>query len=147
MSPSLTPLPERLHHIIRYLCRWHPEWGTVEGASQQRKQASHELRRWLQAIHYPYDVIAIPVERLLTPHPRWESFRGHEHCIARYALQCGDTIVDLTARQFDATAPFPTITHTHPAHSRTGFTLHRGDSSHFSSLCLRSYNGGDRLTT
>lgn len=110
-SPTaLRFLPRAVQRAIIQLCRRHSEWGTVDGAYAQCLYASQELRSWLQGLGHPCDVIPIPVERLINPHPHWESFRGRKHCIAHYAVQVGQIAIDLTARQFDPLAPFPNIT-------------------------------------
>jgi len=108
----IPPLPAALHRAIRQLCQDHPEWGTRDGAFGRCTEACTALLRILGALDEPSDFVPITVPRLHHPHPHWERFRGHEHCIAHYGIRLHRhrLMIDLTARQFDAEAPFPHIT-------------------------------------
>ena len=103
-------LPEAIYHEIMRVSRTHPEWGTIDGAFGQCQEASRTLRRILLAQREATTIEPIPIASLGPCHPHWERFRGKEHCIAHYAVRWHRTIIDLTARQFDAAAPFPHIT-------------------------------------
>ena len=58
---------------------------------------------------------AIPVRfssykgSLRRAHRRWKQFADSKRCLVHYMAYCNGFYIDMTARQFDSTAPYPAI--------------------------------------
>lgn len=111
-TPMTTVIDPHIASVVRTMCQERPWLGTRKGAFRNCYNTSLDPTRRLQNAGYQARVTPIRVQQLDSCHPHWKRFAGREHCIAHYAVRCRNFPIDLTARQFDATASFPRILHT-----------------------------------
>lgn len=96
-------LPDDLRGLVARFCAKHPPYATPQGAEGKCYDAANHFLNYLRAEGY----ISYP-----------EDLRGHRYLLDEVAVIAGcshhaalidDFLIDFTARQFDAAAPFPLV--------------------------------------